>query len=854
MPHQWAMYREKVVLDAAFAQELAAEIAFRGDPQGTPLPHGSKLVIAAGSITLAQDFAVPGRSLADFEWVFLTDSFDSGGSTIEVSGARGTDGRTGAAGANAHSFEEPGTDGGDGDDGGLGASGGSVTIACLALSGVRIVARGGSGGNGGSGGKGGDGESGSSGADVSGTDGGNGGSGGSGGNGGAGGNVRVFYVYDWVPGGFDSATVVDVSGGSAGQPGNGGAGGNGGWDATDGQDGSAGSVGGTGSAGPLTVQQLTEVTFWSTIATIDPDASAEWSAYRTRLGEFLFRSYRADDPALAGNPILAWVEFAKALALNPANAGAEQLQRQLVGNQNPLGLVRQYDLVPDFPRYEQVVTDYGPMVLGLFQTASFLLANANDLGLMQNAVSSQLAHIEQTVDILRTEQAAAALGVEAAQSELDRVDGRRSQLGEMFQQREEELRSAPFDSFINGILGVGTMLIGFGTGASAVATIAGLAKPVWSSMSDQNLLSLTNWEKGAQARDEVSDWVGGLADIAEHTTELISQGQVLSDIWGSQADPQYQSLLNDAAMLTFERHTAALRKEQADLEKAAVDQRIAQAQEDIVRAQQQLSELVADLRQLGDMIMTLVRRAQGYIDVILKYVFFAARALEIYALVNASGLVSYDYGFIHPDQEEDGFRALSRGDASKVLALLGQYLSSWSRLPDVLYFRDAYESYSMSGQAAHDVCFVSITEKGQLQAFATSQELYLTVDRQQLAPTRFEDKVESVTIGLIGAAAAAPGITCIVEHLGNWTARRRDGSEVVFGLPPRRAPVLATASRAALDTLAVRPSEMDLGFWGRGAAANWHIFIEPHEMTSNQVDFQNLVAIHVGVGYRSFIK
>jgi hypothetical protein len=498
MAHHWAIYRQHLVFDTALAQELADEIAYRGSPPGTPLPPGSVLVFAADTIVLKQDFAIPGRVLADYSLVFLADSFDGGGHTIDVSGATGAAGAAGAAGGNSHDFDRPGDDGAAGDNGGPGHGAGRVTIACQQLRDLHAVARGGPGGGGGPGGKGGSGELGNAHTGTPGTDGGDGGGGGDGGDGHSGGQIDLIYVQDQVPGGLHSATAIDVSGGAGGAPGAAGAGGSGGALATDGQPGPPGSAGAAGAPGTATVQQVDQSMFWGAVATIDQDAATEWSDYRTRLGDYLFRAYRAHDSSLADNPKLAYVEFAAASALDPSNGVAGRLQQHLVADQNPLGLTRQYDLVPDFPRYERVVTDYGPMVLGLFETASQLMANANNLGRMQDAVRSQMAHIEETVAILMTEQAAAATGVQAAVAQLGRVDGRMAQIDQVLRSRAQELERAPFDSFVRGVFGVGEMLIGFGTGASAVATVVGLAKPVWSAVTDQHLLDMSDWEKGGR--------------------------------------------------------------------------------------------------------------------------------------------------------------------------------------------------------------------------------------------------------------------------------------------------------------------------------------------------------------------
>ena len=88
---------------------------------------------------------------------------------------------------------------------------------------------------------------------------------------------------------------------------------------------------------------------------------------------------------------------------------------------------------------------------------------------------------------------------------------------------------------------------------------------------------------------------------------------------------------------------------------------------------------------------------------------------------------------------------------------------------------------------------------------------------------------------------------------GTVDGMREDGSTVDFRLPPRRTPVQATLTLAGLDALPARPAEVDLGFWGRGAAATWRRLNKASEAHSNNVDLSKLTAIHLALRSRSFI-
>ena len=98
----------------------------------------------------------------------------------------------------------------------------------------------------------------------------------------------------------------------------------------------------------------------------------------------------------------------------------------------------------------------------------------------------------------------------------------------------------------------------------------------------------------------------------------------------------------------------------------------------------------------------MIRSAQRYMDVLIKYAFFAARALEIYTLTDMSDEIRTDYGYIHPDVEQD------YADGLLPLAqLIGEYTTSWSRFVDIINYRNAFDSYFGSSDKVDDKVFLS---------------------------------------------------------------------------------------------------------------------------------------------------
>jgi hypothetical protein len=119
----------------------------------------------------------------------------------------------------------------------------------------------------------------------------------------------------------------------------------------------------------------------------------------------------------------------------------------------------------------------------------------------------------------------------------------------------------------------------------------------------------------------------------------------------------------------------------------------------------------------------------------------------------------------------------------------------------------------------------------------------------ELLPGRLEAKVETVYVSLIGAEASDPRITCVLEHSGESSARRRDGATVQITAAPRRAPISAAKAEGEFGG---PPSSLRLAFWGRSPAARWRLYIEPEVITRSNVDLSGLSKIQIGIACAGF--
>ena len=336
--------------------------------------------------------------------------------------------------------------------------------------------------------------------------------------------------------------------------------------------------------------------------------------------------------------------------------------------------------------------------------------------------------------------------------------------------------------------------------------------------------------------------------IGTVTPLALSFAKMIKDVDEAEGDADLKKLLKELVELTHAKLTTQLRNEQANFTLQAATLRLEQALRDLELARAQLNGLVDDVSFLEQVALTLIRSAQGYMDVLIKYAFFAARSLEIYTLTDISDEIHYDYGYIHPDIEQDYQDLLL-----PLAQLIGAYQTSWGRFVGIINYRNSYDNYFTSGSKVNDKVFLSITDPLVLAQFRQTQSLLLPVELPDLPPTRFEAKAIYVLLGLTGASANVPAISCLVEHAGRFSSRKRDGSVGSLLLRPRPTVVQTAKTGLTYTGVQIGTNPSELSFWGRGVATAWHVAIEPDEMARRQIDLSGLSAIQIEIGYEAFL-
>lgn len=297
--------------------------------------------------------------------------------------------------------------------------------------------------------------------------------------------------------------------------------------------------------------------------------------------------------------------------------------------------------------------------------------------------------------------------------------------------------------------------------------------------------------------------------------------------------------------LKFEINKLGLKSEQVALERAAIEQRRATADNDYQLINKIKGTVQGNIQSLGQIARALIRQAQSYVDLITKYTFYATRAFDLWTLQNRTSTFTFDSGYLDPDEVEHAFQAAARGDGSRILPLVGKYLPSWSKLPSLVALRGLYEDYSSDLNLTTETRFWSITDPGLLESLKKYGSVTLVTG---LPKGRCEAKVLNVGIALVGATAGNdPSVTVIVEHTGEATILRQNGQTVTIQQPTRREPVSATFDPTMMGGL---QEDEKPNFWGRSPAAVWRVAID----SESPVDLTNLQEIQFGIYYKCIFK
>ncbi|KAG4434954.1 hypothetical protein IFR05_009566 [Cadophora sp. M221] len=840
------------------------------------LEPGDTLCLIGRQVTITENYDLKGRNLEIYASIFVNPNkaiiFNQG--TSGAQGVRGNGGAWGGPGMPNGSVGEIGKAGGDGTHGGF------VKVVAEKLTDLHVNVRGGDAGNGGAGGNGGKGSAVQILLDrwpaVSAipSNGGDGGRGGRGGNGGNGGSVAVSspdYIND---------PAVDISGGNAGEGGSGGAGSSPGdvelvqgehdmeipvidISGEYGLQGTPGDRGDTGLEGRYDKSTPSVEELWAFLAS--QTFAAEWAKYRHAVGEFFFRSYV---PGVQGRDQylgMAVDEFQAAMRLQPGQTETASSRRrdEIWNNMNPLGLPRNFDVIPNFKEYMTNLANVGGLLATFTSIGNTLLLKTSDVQAYQNIFQNQ-----QRESKIREAKAAADLDISIENKKdinkaLDTVQEMIADVQQRIEKAKEEMKSKPMDwrqvagSVFEVAVAVGAVMAAVPTGgASLVALAPGVitlsktvydnAKPLVQAMMDDKESETLN--EATKQFENVKKDVGEIKNAATKVTDLLNLIEGIK----SKKTPDNSKLLDLAqqgAELAYEHLLKQQELKRAGMTIEALEQTLDLEtklqkvhDEEIQRAE--LTEEI--IREAG---LKVIQATFSRVDVLLNFAFRAQRSVEIYLLQDQSQNVYYDVGRVHPDIEAEYHR-----DPSSLNNLIRLYQESFNRLLNPIDMWTSYQKYFDHSlfKATRRLDFV---DGETLSTFRSTFTLAFVIDAAALALERYRTKIQAIGIAFVGATGAGNIITCKIEHGAFYSERTSNGSVRETVQRARHEFIAATVKpleTGGFDIDSSPPLDEPQGspLWGMGIGGRYVVTIPPSELAEHQPKFEGLEAIQVWIGYQ----
>jgi hypothetical protein len=887
-PKPFTYIRDRIKVDSHFSTEIQAEIAHRDIKAGTTLCFVAREIVHFSKYT----FALHGYPL-----IFVADTYDGKGGAIDTIDHDPESVPTTGAPASGGPGGQPGGTGGNG------TSASPITLVAQKVVNARLVAKGNPGGNGGKAANGTNGQDARFDVGIkeyfNGLPGHDGAKGGTGGNGGNGGAIAVHFVTTPAKG----ALQLDASPGAEGKGGAQGADGKPGKNLVNakggkpGKGGSQGAKGTPGKPGKIT-QEASEIDdWWKLVVTLaGKPAASEWSGYRTRVGEYLFRSYV---PALksrarvrlAGVGLLpkARREFESALILfakangrgrdsgslyNPNIASsllkkrATTLLRYLNMGLTPIGISYQHDLKPNFDFYEDFITDYQDQREALFNRTLSQLLHIEDksdkANLAENAKDlAQGMAIAATIDatIAESRVGVAEIAYDAAVQRLKAIEGLLNEVAVDRLDADGEITFGEFVAWASAIISLAVAVVGaFFTSGGTLAAWLGAFNLVLAAKAEA--AEVGTWvNDDFELTDEGKAMKGKLTEAIEGTKKLVDKVQAVVALANAEGDDEFdekeRQLLIDAFNAAYEMNIRYIEHGQAVLAEASANQKKATYDGDAKALGKLTDDFQKDAADAIKIARILLAQFQTYVDYFIRYGFKRARAYDIFVLADPpeSPRFRFDYGYIHPDLEENAFFTLGHPDAegdwdtTPVLDLVKAYVDSLGEF-DPMLLREKYDNYR-EGLSFGGSETVSITDPKVLQSMKGSGVASFDVPYAEFEP-RTELKIGQAGIGLVGAQAnkTHEWVQIDLEHGGNWENRRKDGTKVAVKAPARTEfGIEAALTSVTAGSLPVPQEKERPIFWGRSPATRWRVEVTKAYAEDAGLDLSGLTEIQLAVKY-----
>ncbi|SEE10569.1 hypothetical protein [Streptomyces sp. TLI_105] len=711
--------------------------------------------------------------------------------------------------------------------------------------------------------------------DIPGADPTNGTPGGPGGPGGNGGSITFTSIEDETP------PDLSAPGGWGGPGGPGGPAAQGPY--SEGSlEGDPGEYGPQGADGQVNITTLDESAY---VAGLQPLLNSTgrvytnyWAPYRIVTGEYYYHLYNPGVPNSVKYGALAAIEFQRALELQPNNPDAIRLHRQLVGyaptpgaawvggGANALGLPPDMDVVPNFDKYIEAFTRFLTPVLDFLSLGvekillTKTIANLADIAgqLSQQAVAAR-EDADRTLGIAKTEQTQADSDVAYAQAQLDQATTAINRAIVEAQQHHDP-PSISFGDVVATVAEVGGAVLGVAAaiptgGASLVAmapSLMTLADTVFDNAAPIAQALLRGEEADLAKIREVYNTVGQDASAAISSARTVvnftTVAQRLAQATTTQNSP-HVALIKRGTELTHElllaRNRAVLARQRVDAGTA----RLARAQTVAAQADALQQKQILDAEAIKQAGLLAVSTAQSKADALLSLAFRAKRSVEIYTLKNEDAHFPLDAGRLSPDIWTDYYeREIDE------IKLATELTSSWGDILDLVEMQADYIEYF---DKPLDQDWIRRSFKPSDPQVADLKSLHrftFTIDPVADVPAdRFDAKIKSIRLALIGATHPEGEISCQIRHDGKYQQRRADNSVTTQWLLPK-------ISTRGAKTTPLLPDEgfgddppldapKSLAFWGRGVGGNWQVII-PQQQFDTGLNLSGLTQIQLWIGYQ----
>ena len=550
--------------------------------------------------------------------------------------------------------------------------------------------------------------------------------------------------------------------------------------------------GAAGAEGSIDVQTLDdEAAFANALRQALGIYANHWAPYRIAMAEHHLRQFQPSAAEDNGAGRRAVAELEAALLLQPDNQQALRLHRHVVGaadggggGLNILGLPRDLDIRPLFDELAHTYESYAGLSLTLFQASVSEILTAEVLDALSQPIT------EQIKNSLSNEQGAAD-ALRVSQAELDQalkeVTYRQQQLDEINGQIKaalQEVHDQPFNLFgLFGTIGsIGAAVVGViaaipSAGASLVALAPSVVK-----LSESVLDHADDVTKAIFKHSEAlpEDIKGQYEKVGKQAGDVIALGHrvidfvQLVDQLTSATTPDNARYLDLVKQGAIAAHDLLLAQRQVDLQKLRVD--VGRTAVDraaaVTQGLQALSTTLAmKEKPLVEAANFTLQVVQATLDTILGFAFQAQRAVEILTAQDASGLVDFTAGSLHPDDR----RNYEEGRINNA-QLLNLLQASWAKLLKPVELAKRLEAIRLSPDRDHRLVKLSLTDPAQLIALRLDHQLTLAIDLDKLVPDQRETKITNVALALLGARSRSGLIACEVTHGARYGQRLAGGA------------------------------------------------------------------------------